>query len=252
MTECNDSKSQSKRKAQDDSGRSRRRRWRGKRTKPSNSSSQDSSSQGTQRKPVTKSRQEKKTYHEKSNRSGSQRNSKRRQKRSGRQRHFSKASFTTKLSENFSKEDFWVKDDEGKHRLKISLGLVGALELLQFKLGRSITIVQGYVTPEQAERSGNWKRNFHLLGLAADIRVKELSLEALFLVAETIEVFKGIGLDIIGNHVHVDMRHQDERVLWVVQDGEELELTDALRQQVFEDVAMPDLILDIDGNGTSK
>ena len=155
------------------------------------------------------------------------------------QNRLRKGKLTTKLSEHFSKEDFWTQDENGKNKLKISLGLVGALESLWGRLNKPITIVKGYVTPEQAEKEGNWKRNFHMMGMAADICVKKMSLEKLFLEAEKIKTFRGIGLDLENGHVHVDVRHQDERVLWVVQNNEEQELTASLREQVFCDFESP-------------
>ena len=238
MTECEHSKSDKKVKQTGEVSKSRRRKRRGNRSNrqfneqsKSNNKQHSKNSQGSNSK----------TNNQRSRRDHS--NSKNRRNRSfdrNRSKRSSK-NLTTRLSENFSKEDFWVVDDDGKQRLKISLGLVGALESLQSKLDKKITIVQGYITPEQAEKAGNWKRNFHPLGLAADIKVSGLSLEELFLVSETIETFKGIGLDIVNDHVHVDVRNVDERVLWVVKKGEEVELTDDLRAMVFNGVKLPEL-----------
>ena len=74
--------------------------------------------------------------------------------------------FTNKISDHFAKKDFLCKESE---KFKISLGLVGVLEELRAKTRKRITIVKGYECSEVAEKRGKVKRNFHTMGLAADI-----------------------------------------------------------------------------------
>ena len=89
-----------------------------------------------------------------------------------------------KISEHFSKRDFTCKDSQ---RLKISLGLVGALELLRSKAKGRINVLKGYQSPESHEKTGSFKRNYHTKGLAADITIDNVSPSEVFSIAETID-----------------------------------------------------------------
>jgi hypothetical protein len=142
-----------------------------------------------------------------------------------------KIRFTHKISDHFSKKDFIFTTDGGDQKLKVSMGLVGGLELLRSLAKKRITITKGYITPEAAEREGNWKRNYHPLGLAADIRIEGMSNEEVFILAESVPEFKGIGLSIDGDHVHVDTRKTAERSLWVETNAQMIDLTPALREK---------------------
>ena len=142
--------------------------------------------------------------------------------------------FTGKLSEHFSKKDFMYTDETGKESCRVSLGLVGGLEFLRSLAHNRVNVVRGYITPEAAEKKGNWKRNYHPLGLAADITVDNLSLRDVFLLAEQVPEFKGIGLNLTEKYVHVDTRKQETREMWVVEDGRRIDLTDELRRTYFE------------------
>ena len=142
--------------------------------------------------------------------------------------------FSGKLSDHFSRKDFLFIDENGKESCRVSLGLVGGLELLRSLAKNRVNIVRGYVTPEAAEKQGNWKRNYHPLGLAADITIDNLSVREVFLLAEQVPEFKGIGLNLTDKYVHVDTRKQEAREVWVVEDGRRIELTDATRRTYFE------------------
>jgi hypothetical protein len=144
-----------------------------------------------------------------------------------------KPRFTHKISDHFSKKDFTFTTEEGDHKLKISMGLVGGLELLRSLAKKRIVIIKGYITPEAAEKEGNWKRNYHPLGLAADIKIDGMSNEELFLLAESVPEFKGIGLSIDGNHVHVDTRKTPERSLWVETGGQIIDLTTSSQREKY-------------------
>ena len=144
-----------------------------------------------------------------------------------------KSRFTFKLSEHFSKKDFMAVDENGKDRVRISLGLIGGLELLRSYAKSRVNIVKGYITQEQAEKEGFLKRNYHPLGLAADITVNDMDPKDVFLLAERIPEFKGIGLDLVEGNVHVDTRKEEERVMWVVDQDGRVDLTDKNRSQYF-------------------
>ena len=129
---------------------------------------------------------------------------------------------SNKISDHFSKKDFICKESGS---FRISLGLVGALELLRKKVNQRITIVKGFESIESAEKKGKAKRNLHTTGIAADIRIQNFSAIETFKAAEEIEDFKGIGLNIKEDYVHVDSRKADSRSLWIEINDEEVEIT---------------------------
>ena len=53
----------------------------------------------------------------------------------------------------------------------------------------------------------------------------------LFKVAQEIPEFKGIGLNITDQYVHVDTRKQDDVLLWIEENDKVIELTDENRAQ---------------------
>jgi len=137
-----------------------------------------------------------------------------------------------KLSEHFSKRDFVCRCGHCEHSLKISLGLLGGLELLRSTSRNRIQILKGYQCPDSSEKMGKVKRNHHIMGIAADILLEKRSLSEAFLLAEAVPEFNGIGLNIKENHIHVDTRKDKERYIFVItKEGEELPLTDANRHQ---------------------
>ena len=136
-----------------------------------------------------------------------------------RRRHYK----TSKISDHFSKKDFVCK---ASGEFKISLGLIGALELLRSKCGKRINIIKGFQSVESAEKMGKVSRNYHTKGIAADIQIESLELKEALKFAEEIEEFKGIGLNFSDNYLHVDVRKSPERKLWVEQGLKELPLTE--------------------------
>ena len=129
-----------------------------------------------------------------------------------------------KLSDHFSKRDFTCKES-GK--LKISLGLIGALELIRSKANQRINIIKGFESLETAEKKGKAKRNHHTTGIAADITIDNFSAIETFKLAEEIPEIMGIGLNIDENYVHIDTRKATERSIWVEKNDDEIELTES-------------------------
>ena len=146
-----------------------------------------------------------------------------------------KPRFSNRLSEHFSKKDFMYTDEDGSEKCRISLGLVGGLELLRSLAGNRVNVVRGYITPEAAEKQGNFKRNYHPLGLAADVTIDNLTPRDVFLLAEQVPEFKGIGLNVTDQYVHVDTRKQAHRDIWVVEGGRRVDISGEARKKYFED-----------------
>ncbi|MGE4170429.1 MAG: D-Ala-D-Ala carboxypeptidase family metallohydrolase [Candidatus Margulisiibacteriota bacterium] len=140
---------------------------------------------------------------------------------------------SNKISDHFSKRDFTCKCGTCNESFKLGLGLVGGLELLRDKAQNRINIIKGYSCSDAAEKEGTIKRNYHILGVAADITIDNLSLIETFKLAEGVPEFMGIGLDFSGNHVHVDIRKLPERHTWVVKNGKEFELTHQNRDDLL-------------------
>ena len=147
--------------------------------------------------------------------------------------------WSNRVSDHFSKRDFkcpYCETIEGcRSTFRLSLGLVGGLELLRSKAGQRINIIKGYECVESAEKLTSFKQNYHCAGIAADITIDTLSPKDVFLLAESVLEFNGIGLDVTNNMVHVDTRKTDERVLWVEKEGEVIALTDENRSTYFGD-----------------
>jgi uncharacterized protein YcbK (DUF882 family) len=141
--------------------------------------------------------------------------------------------WTDALSENFTKKDFVCKTSG---QFKISLGLVGALELLQAKIGIPLKIIKGFESVEVAEKRSDFKRNFHTQGLAADVQVSEISPQDLFIAAESIDEIKGIGLNLDENYVHIDTRKDKERSLWIETKNNKIDIDQTNRSKYFDGI----------------
>ena len=141
-----------------------------------------------------------------------------------------------RISDHFTKKDFdsRKKDCDCGSSLRISLGLVGIIEALRAQLNKRIEIVTGYYCPDCRDRQYGIKRDFHHTGVAADIRVADMSVEELFLVAETYPELKGIGINFDDNHVHIDTRKEDDRQTWVEINDEWIELTPENRDEYIK------------------
>jgi len=120
-----------------------------------------------------------------------------------------------KISTHFAKRDFVCKCGRCEGAIKISLGLIGGLELLRTLVANRINILRAYMCPDAAEKLGSLKRNYYTMGIAADIMVDNLTATEVFRLAAQIPEFKGIGLNLDENYVHLDTRKIAEPILWV-------------------------------------
>jgi len=124
---------------------------------------------------------------------------------------------SNKISMHFAKRDFVCKCGKCENALKISLGLIGGLEMLRFLSRNRINIVRGYMCPDAAEKIGSIKRNYYTMGIAADITVDNVDPREVFRIAAEIPEFRGIGLNLDAQFVHVDTRKAQDPQLWVEQ-----------------------------------
>jgi hypothetical protein len=141
-----------------------------------------------------------------------------------------------KISDHFSSKDFVCNCGNCDKAFKTSLGLIGGLELLRTKAKARIEIVKGYVCPECAESQTFFKKNYHVLGIAADITCKNLSLKDFFLLIEEIQEFKGIGIDVSKKHIHVDTRKSGERHIWIIDDEKQVDIDESNRKFYIENL----------------
>ena len=140
-----------------------------------------------------------------------------------------------RISDHFMKRDFDSRKDdcECQSSLRISLGLVGVIESIRARLNKRIEIITGYYCPTCRSRQYGVKRDFHTMGVAADIRVEGMDPTDLFQLAETYPELKGIGLNLDDGHVHIDTRKSDERECWVEHNNNWILLTNDNRSDYF-------------------
>ena len=136
----------------------------------------------------------------------------------------------SRISDHFSQKEFSCKCGVCDGSTRVSLGLVGGLELLRSRINARINIVKGYRCQDASKKSGSLKKDYHTQGIAADITVDKMDIIELFKVAESIPEFNGIGINFTEKYVHVDTR-KIKRELWIVEYGKQQELTAENRSQ---------------------
>ena len=90
--------------------------------------------------------------------------------------------------------------------------LLEKLEKLRKILERPIQITSGYRCFTYNRKVGGVANSYHLIGLAADIKVKDINLIQLLAYAEEID-FAGIGFYEKKNFLHLDVR-PSKRTCW--------------------------------------
>jgi len=83
--------------------------------------------------------------------------------------------------------------------------LLEKLEKLRKIIERPIHITSGYRCFEYNQKVGGVANSYHLIGLAADIKVKDINLIELLEICENID-FAGIGFYEKKNFLHLDVR----------------------------------------------
>ena len=105
------------------------------------------------------------------------------------------------LSKNFRSEEFECKCC-GK--CDIDPKLIEMLQLVRDIVGVPIYINSGYRCEDHNKEVGGSSRSQHLLGKAADIRIKNMSVEQMYNICKGF--FNGIGLYPEQHFIHVDVR----------------------------------------------
>ena len=90
--------------------------------------------------------------------------------------------------------------------------LLGKLVELRNILERPVYITSGYRSFEYNRKVGGVVNSYHRIGLAADIKVKDINLIELLEICENID-FNGIGFYEKKNFLHLDVR-PTSRVRW--------------------------------------
>lgn len=97
------------------------------------------------------------------------------------------------------------------HHVMLDRHLVRLLQLLRSKIQAPIWINSGFRCEKENYAVQGTKHSYHLIGLAADIRVPELEVRGLAQAAEEIG-FNGIGIYESKGFVHLDIR--PSKTIW--------------------------------------
>lgn len=109
----------------------------------------------------------------------------------------------SKLTQNFRVKEFACAD--GSDAIFISPELVSVLQKIRAHFGKPVTITSAYRTAAHNKKVGGVSDSQHLYGLAADIKVKDVSPWEVAGYAERILTGKG-GIGVYASFVHIDVR----------------------------------------------
>lgn len=118
------------------------------------------------------------------------------------------------LSDNFRYKEFFSGDKKlGKRSIEPPTKLLNKIILMAEELqvvrdyiGSPIIITSGYRTPAWNKRVGGVKNSYHTQGIAIDIRVNGMQPYDLAVYVSKLTEFKGFGINIKKNFVHIDLR----------------------------------------------
>jgi hypothetical protein len=146
------------------------------------------------------------------------------------------------ISFHFSNRDFVCRCGECEQRVRISLVLVGYLELIRNHFNKRVDIIKGYECRMSSEKRGSFKKNWHAFGKAIIFKVQDVPAVEVFRYAETFVEIRGVGLDPKNDAVSIDVRDR-EQSRFVIEHDMQVALTPVLRQQYHlgEPLPMQDL-----------
>lgn len=94
--------------------------------------------------------------------------------------------------------------------IKLDQHLVALLELVRLRFGKPVVVTSGYRCEEHNANVGSAKKSKHILGIAADIKVKGVQPSAVFdFLDDAFPNCYGIGL--YSGWVHIDVRQDKAR-----------------------------------------
>ena len=115
------------------------------------------------------------------------------------------------LSEHFSRAEMACKCCHGLPVNGISQALLDGLEKLRTAIGnKPINVTSGYRCRHHNFEIGGTSDSQHVIGCAADIWVDGYS--AYYLGSVCREIFDGVGVYLVADFVHVDMRNDGKSV----------------------------------------
>ena len=146
------------------------------------------------------------------------------------------------ISFHFSNRDFVCHCGECEQRVRISLVLVGYLELIRNHFNKRVDIVKGYECRLSSEKRGSFKKNWHAFGKAILFKVQDIPAAEVFRYAETFAEIRGVGIDPKNEVISIDVRDR-EQARFVIEHDMQIALTPVLRQQYHlgEPLPMQDL-----------
>jgi hypothetical protein len=146
------------------------------------------------------------------------------------------------ISFHFSSRDFACNCGEVEQRVRISLVLVGYLELIRNHFNKRVDIVKGYECRNSSEKRGSFKKNWHAFGKAIIFKVQDVPAAEVFRYAESFAEIRGVGFDPKNDAVSIDVRDR-EQARFVIEHDMQTALTPVLRQQhnLGEPLPMQDL-----------
>jgi uncharacterized protein YcbK (DUF882 family) len=112
---------------------------------------------------------------------------------------------------NFNLREFSSKDGQpSPYPQVVKQALLDLCNEIRVAFGKPILVNSGYRSPEHNAAVGGVKNSYHVQGLAADLRPKDLKdLPRLRQIADRINVFGGVGF--YDTFVHVDARGKRAR-----------------------------------------
>lgn len=133
-----------------------------------------------------------------------------------------------KISDHFAKADFLcphcVELKLERKPFRISLGLIGALEQLRTALGERIEIIKGFECVESNEIRKSFKKNYHTMGLAAELQCPSVELDQFLNEALKIAEIKYIVANYDDNSLYIDTRKEETREVFEIRKKEKKEL----------------------------
>jgi hypothetical protein len=130
------------------------------------------------------------------------------------------------LSPHFSKQELAC---HCCGRLKVDPRLIEALEALRQLAGVPIVVHAGYRCPAHNQQVGGVPNSEHTRGLAADIRIPDLSLQQMYDLASEVPQFAQGGIGAYdSNFLHVDVR--DHRARWARVAGKYVGIQELVRE----------------------